>query len=115
VFDEPDRAASARHPAHERAARTLRDKGNTVLVVEHKPETIAIADHVVDLGPARSAGGGSASRAPSRAARQRHLTGRTSTTARRSSRGARAHRRDRGARRETNNLRTSTSMSRSGS
>jgi hypothetical protein len=29
----------------------LRDKGNTVLVVEHKPETIAIADHVVDLGP----------------------------------------------------------------
>ncbi len=31
----------------------LRDKGNTVLVVEHKPETIAIADHIVDLGPAR--------------------------------------------------------------
>jgi excinuclease UvrABC ATPase subunit len=30
----------------------LRDKGNTVLVVEHKPEAIAIADHVVDLGPA---------------------------------------------------------------
>ena len=29
----------------------LRDKGNTVLVVEHKPEVIAIADHVVDLGP----------------------------------------------------------------
>ncbi len=29
----------------------LRDKGNTVLVVEHKPEAIAIADHVVDLGP----------------------------------------------------------------
>ena len=30
----------------------LRDKGNTVLVVEHKPEAIMIADHVVDLGPA---------------------------------------------------------------
>jgi excinuclease UvrABC ATPase subunit len=36
----------------------LRDKGNTVLVVEHKPETIAIADHVVDLGPGGGAGGG---------------------------------------------------------
>jgi excinuclease UvrABC ATPase subunit len=36
----------------------LRDKGNTVLVVEHEPETIAIADHVVDLGPGAGAGGG---------------------------------------------------------
>ena len=36
----------------------LRDKGNTVLVVEHKPETIAIADHVVDLGPGAGADGG---------------------------------------------------------
>ena len=36
----------------------LRDKGNTVLVVEHKPEAIAIADHVVDLGPLAGAGGG---------------------------------------------------------
>ena len=36
----------------------LRDKGNTVLVVEHKPETIAIADHVVDLGPGAGAAGG---------------------------------------------------------
>jgi excinuclease UvrABC ATPase subunit len=36
----------------------LRDKGNTVLVVEHKPEAIAIADHVVDLGPGAGAGGG---------------------------------------------------------
>ena len=35
----------------------LRDKGNTVLVVEHKPETIAIADHVVDLGPGAGTGG----------------------------------------------------------
>ena len=37
----------------------LRDKGNTVLVVEHKPETIAIADHVVDLGPGAGPDGGS--------------------------------------------------------
>ena len=36
----------------------LRDKGNTVLVVEHKPETIAIADHVVDLGPHAGSDGG---------------------------------------------------------
>ena len=36
----------------------LRDKGNTVLIVEHKPETIAIADHVVDLGPGAGTGGG---------------------------------------------------------
>jgi excinuclease UvrABC ATPase subunit len=36
----------------------LRDKGNTVLVVEHEPETIAIADHVVDLGPGAGTGGG---------------------------------------------------------
>ena len=43
----------------------LRDKGNTVLVVEHKPEVIAIADHVVDLGPgAGRAGGEVCSRRP---------------------------------------------------
>jgi excinuclease UvrABC ATPase subunit len=36
----------------------LRDKGNTVLIVEHKPETIAIADHVVDLGPGAGTAGG---------------------------------------------------------
>ncbi len=36
----------------------LRDRGNTVLVVEHEPETIAIADHVVDLGPGAGAAGG---------------------------------------------------------
>jgi len=36
----------------------LRDKGNTVLVVEHKPETILIADHVVDLGPGAGTAGG---------------------------------------------------------
>src|SRR5690606_1508708 len=36
----------------------LRDKGNTVLVVEHEPETIAIADYVVDLGPGAGSAGG---------------------------------------------------------
>ena len=36
----------------------LRDRGNTVLVVEHEPETIAIADHVVDLGPGAGTAGG---------------------------------------------------------
>src|SRR4026208_1128109 len=36
----------------------LRDKGNTVLVVEHKPEVIEIADHVVDLGPGAGTAGG---------------------------------------------------------
>src|SRR5690625_5721647 len=59
VFDEP---TAGLHPADiERMNRTLlqlRDKGNTVLVVEHKPETIAIADHVVDLGPRAGADGG---------------------------------------------------------
>ncbi len=59
VFDEP---TIGLHP-HD-IARTnnlllrLRDKGNTVLVVEHKPETIAIADHVVDLGPGAGTAGG---------------------------------------------------------
>src|SRR5690606_27008661 len=36
----------------------LRDKGNTVLVVEHKPEVMAIADHLVDLGPGAGSAGG---------------------------------------------------------
>ena len=52
VFDEP---TIGLHPHDIERMNTLllqlRDKGNTVLVVEHKPETIAIADHVVDLGP----------------------------------------------------------------
>ncbi|MGA8248904.1 MAG: excinuclease ABC subunit UvrA [Nocardioides sp.] len=60
VFDEP---TIGLHPHDiERMNRLLlqlRDKGNTVLVVEHKPETIAIADHVVDLGPGAGAAGGS--------------------------------------------------------
>ena len=41
-----------------RLLQRLRDKGNTVLVVEHKPDVIAIADHVVDLGPGAGAHGG---------------------------------------------------------
>ncbi len=59
VFDEP---TIGLHP-HDIARMNdlllqLRDKGNTVLVVEHKPEMIAIADHVVDLGPGAGADGG---------------------------------------------------------
>ncbi|MGO4205493.1 ATP-binding cassette domain-containing protein [Rhodococcus sp. TAF43] len=59
VFDEP---TIGLHP-HDIARMNdlllqLRDKGNTVLVVEHKPEAIAIADHVVDLGPRAGTEGG---------------------------------------------------------
>ena len=59
VFDEP---TVGLHP-HDIARMNdlllrLRDKGNTVLVVEHKPETIAIADHAVDLGPGPGTAGG---------------------------------------------------------
>ncbi|HKS48350.1 MAG TPA: excinuclease ABC subunit UvrA [Amycolatopsis sp.] len=59
VFDEP---TIGLHPHDIQRMNNLllqlRDKGNTVLVVEHKPEAIAIADHVVDLGPGAGAGGG---------------------------------------------------------
>jgi len=59
VFDEP---TIGLHPHDiERMNQLLlqlRDKGNTVLVVEHKPETIAVGDHVVDLGPGAGTGGG---------------------------------------------------------
>ncbi|MFF8839386.1 ATP-binding cassette domain-containing protein [Streptomyces sp. NPDC015130] len=59
VFDEP---TIGLHPHDIQRMNDLllrlRDKGNTVLVVEHKPETIAIADHVVDLGPGAGTGGG---------------------------------------------------------
>src|SRR6201996_1206496 len=59
IFDEP---TVGLHPhAMERMNNLLlrlRDKGNTVLVVEHKPETITIADHVVDLGPGAGTAGG---------------------------------------------------------
>ncbi|MEU9234245.1 excinuclease ABC subunit UvrA [Streptomyces subrutilus] len=60
VFDEP---TIGLHPHDIQRMNDLllrlRNKGNTVLVVEHKPETIAIADHVVDLGPGAGTAGGS--------------------------------------------------------
>jgi excinuclease UvrABC ATPase subunit len=59
VFDEP---TIGLHPHDIQRMNNLllrlRDKGNTVLVVEHKPEAIAIADHVVDLGPGAGSAGG---------------------------------------------------------
>jgi excinuclease ABC A subunit len=59
VFDEP---TIGMHPHDVQRMndllRQLRDKGNTVLVVEHKPEAIAIADHVIDLGPGAGTAGG---------------------------------------------------------
>jgi excinuclease UvrABC ATPase subunit len=59
VFDEP---TTGLHPHDIERMNDLllrlRDKGNTVLVVEHKPETIAIADHVIDLGPGAGTAGG---------------------------------------------------------
>jgi excinuclease UvrABC ATPase subunit len=59
VFDEP---TVGLHPHDIQRMNDLllrlRDKGNTVLVVEHKPATIAIADHVIDLGPGAGAQGG---------------------------------------------------------
>jgi len=59
VFDEP---TIGLHPHDVQRMNDLllrlRDKGNTVLVVEHEPETIAIADHAVDLGPGAGADGG---------------------------------------------------------
>jgi excinuclease UvrABC ATPase subunit len=59
VFDEP---TAGLHPHDVERMNNLllrlRDKGNTVLVVEHEPETIEIADHVVDLGPGAGASGG---------------------------------------------------------
>ena len=59
VFDEPSIGLHP-HDIEKMNALllSLRDKGNTVLVVEHKPETIAIADHVVDLGPHAGTNGG---------------------------------------------------------
>ncbi|ALG07256.1 ATP-binding cassette domain-containing protein [Kibdelosporangium phytohabitans] len=59
VFDEP---TVGLHPHDIQRMNglllQLRDKGNTVLVVEHKPEVIAVADHVVDLGPGAGSNGG---------------------------------------------------------
>src|SRR5690606_37032481 len=59
VFDEP---TVGLHP-HDvqrmnELLQRLRDQGNTVLVVEHKPEVIRVADHVVDLGPGAGSAGG---------------------------------------------------------
>lgn len=59
VFDEP---TVGLHPHDIQRMNNLlcqlRDKGNTVLVIEHKPEVIEISDHVVDLGPGAGSGGG---------------------------------------------------------
>ena len=75
VFDEP---TIGLHPHDIQRMNDLllqlRDKGNTVLVVEHKPEVIAIADHVVDLGPGAGTAGGEVvfEGDRRRAARRRH-------------------------------------------
>ena len=59
VFDEPTIGLHPHDIARMNDLLTdIRDKGNTVLVVEHKPEAIAIADHVVDLGPRAGSAGG---------------------------------------------------------
>jgi excinuclease UvrABC ATPase subunit len=59
VFDEPTTGLHPHDVARmDRLLLRLRDKGNTVLVVEHEPEVIAIADHVIDLGPGAGANGG---------------------------------------------------------
>ena len=119
VFDEP---TIGLHPHDIERMNDLllqlRDKGNTVLVVEHKPETIAIADHVVDLGPGAGTGGrhASASRAPSRGCgRSDTITGRhLDDRARLKDVGARVVRRAGGPRRRRpTTCRTSTSTSRS--
>ena len=79
VFDEP---TIGLHPHDIQRMNDLllelRDKGNTVLVIEHKPETIVIADHVVDLGPGAGAAGGEVTFAGTVAAlrKSRTVTGR---------------------------------------
>ena len=119
VFDEP---TIGLHPHDiERMNNLLlqlRDKGNTVLVVEHKPETIAIADHVVDLGPGAGAGGGTIcfegdveGLRASGTITGRHLDDRAAAQGL----GPRGHRRDGGrAARPPTTCATSTSTSRSG-
>ena len=59
VFDEPSVGLHP-HDVHRmnELLIQLRDKGNTVLVVEHEPEVMAIADHVVDIGPRAGRDGG---------------------------------------------------------
>ena len=118
VFDEP---TIGLHPHDiERMNELLlqlRDKGNTVLVVEHKPETIAIADHVVDLGPRRRVGRAArwSSRAPSKGCGGATPSpAATSTTGPGSrTRCARRPARSRSAARPPTTCRTSTSTSRS--
>ena len=118
VFDEP---TIGLHPHDIQRMNDLllqlRDKGNTVLVVEHKPETIAIADHVVDLGPRAGTEGGEVvfegtveGLRASDTITGRHLDDRASLEAV----GADAVGRAGGARRRaTTTCRTSTSTSRS--
>ncbi len=60
VFDEPTTGLHPHDVARMNALlQDLRDQGNTVLIIEHDPATIAIADHVVDMGPGAGAAGGS--------------------------------------------------------
>ena len=56
IFDEPSIGLHP-HDVHRlnELLVQIRDKGNTVLVVEHEPDVISVADHVVDMGPARAA------------------------------------------------------------
>lgn len=59
ILDEPSVGLHARDVARlNRLLQQLRDKGNTVLVVEHDPDVIAIADHIVDIGPRAGVHGG---------------------------------------------------------
>ena len=99
--------------------KLLRDKGNTVLVVEHKPEVIEIADHIVDLGPGAGRAGGEiqytgdvAGLRTSGTITGRHLDDRARLEARRP---ARRRARSRSAERPSTTSRTSTSTSRSAS
>src|SRR5262249_35562000 len=59
IFDEPSVGLHPRdvHRMNE-LLQQLRDKGNTVLVVEHDPDVIKVADHIVDVGPRAGSGGG---------------------------------------------------------
>ena len=59
IFDEPSVGLHARDVARlNELLQKLRDKGNTVLVVEHDPDVMAIADHIVDIGPQAGTHGG---------------------------------------------------------
>ena len=118
VFDEP---TIGLHPHDIERMNDLllqlRDKGNTVLVVEHKPEAIAIADHVVDLGPGAGSDGRHRLLRGHRggAACERHHTGRhldDRATLKETVRSPSGTLEIRGARHTTS--KTSTSTSRSG-